>query len=156
MPLNASFEELIAFSYSLSDAGADSMETSTLVPILALWAAALGMEKIYTALRDDIVPKMPDTMLNTWTPSGEFEEILSDPMKLVGDGIGDTYSGLPATGQEFLALVMAGHKDFPQSESFTWYLWRVPFLPLIVARHWKLQIPRQLAANLAVEFAKHC
>jgi hypothetical protein len=155
-PLNLTFQELVNIQHGYAAVTPDMLETTVLVPIVALWTAALGMEEAYKALRDGLMPKLDGMTPNVWSSDAGFDSLLADQKKLIEHGVGEAILPLPSTGTEFLTLLSSPLADVSSIEASTWYQARAPYLPLLASLHWRLQVPREMLAKQVIAFAAAC
>jgi hypothetical protein len=126
------------------------ISTSTLVPMLLLWSAALGMRDAYTHIRDEVIPAMPKTTLNFWSADAGYDGLVADPVALHAHGVGEGVLDVPADPAEFLTRMAKPLGAVQPIEDFPWYRFRVPYIPLLTALHWRLQVPREMLVKHAM------
>lgn len=149
-PLTAPFEEALAIRYGYEEMDEQFISTSTLVPMLLLWSAALGMRDAYTHIRDEVIPAMPKTTLNFWSADAGYDSLVADPLALHAHGVGEGVLNVPADPVEFLARMAKPLAAVQTIEDSPWYQLRVPYIPLLAALHWRLQVPREMLVKHAM------
>ncbi|WP_332852668.1 hypothetical protein [Duganella sp. S19_KUP01_CR8] len=152
-PLVARFEDALAIRWGYQDMNDDFISTSTLLPILLLWTAVLGMTPAYRHLREVIVPAVPKTTLNFWSSDAGYDDAIADPRTLHEQGIGEAIASIPADPADFLRTMAEPLRGTKSIETLAWYESRLVFLPLLAALHWGLQIPREMLVKHAVALA---
>lgn len=143
-PLTSPFEEALLVRHGDEEMSDEFKSTSTLVPLLLLWASALGMKDVYSHIRENVIPAIPKTTLNFWSSDVGFDKLVADPAGLHQHGVGEGVLHVPADPSEFLKTMstpLAGVKSIQQT---AWYQLRAPYIPLLAALHWHLQVPREM------------
>lgn len=149
-PLTAPFEEALAIRHGYEEMDQQFISTCTLVPILLLWSAALDMRDAYTHIRDEVIPAMPKTTLNFWSSDAGYDGLVADPVALHAHGVGEGVLNVPADPAEFLARMAKPLAAVQTIEDSHWYQFRVPYIPLLAALHWRLQVPREMLVKQAM------
>lgn len=149
-PLTAPFEEVLAIRHGYEEMDQQFISTCTLVPILLLWSAALDMRDAYTHIRDEVIPAMPKTTLNFWSSDAGYDGLVADPVALHAHGVGEGVLNVPADPAEFLARMAKPLAAVQTIEDSHWYQFRVPYIPLLAALHWRLQVPREMLVKQAM------
>jgi hypothetical protein len=143
-PLNASFEDALRLRREGGEVDEEFISISTLIPILLVWAAALGLDDAYQGLRKDIAPKMSAATFNLWSSDVGFDAAVADPRKLHGHGVGEALQVIDENPAELLERL---HKPTPGVQSIEeapWYKARLTLIPLLAAMHWRMQVPREM------------
>lgn len=152
LPLNATFDEVLAVHHGYEEIGPEMLHTSALIPLLAIWTSALGLDGAYSALRSKVVPSLADTTLTAWSPDAGFDSILSEPSKLQPHGVGEDLT-LPEDPKKFLIAMcepLAGVQPIAKS---SWYQFGAPYMPLLSSLHWRMQAPREMIAKQVAALA---
>lgn len=143
-PMTATFEEAVAIRHGFEPPSAESRATTTLVPILLLWAAALRADDAYGFVRSELLPELKNATLNCWSSDVGFDAAVGNPADLFGHGVGEGMMHIPESAAEFLGTMGATLAGVESIESSAWYALRAPYIPLLAALHWRLQIPREM------------
>lgn len=153
-PLHADFTDALEVRHNAKYPKEEFLNVSTLVPILLLWCAALGLRELYDGLRNHIIPKIPDTTLNMWSSDERFDAIVNNPGQMHASGFGESISDIPEDPEKFIQNLQVTSKEIPALSTSSWYQARVPFIPLLAARHWKLQIPKQMLVEDVINLCR--
>ena len=132
--------------------------TSTLIPILLLWAAALGLKDAYAFARAEILPQLKDISLNCWSADVGFDALVANPTELAAHGVGEGMMHVPEQAGEFLSTMTTVLAGVAPIEKAAWYTLRAAYIPLLSALHWRLQLPREMLGRqvIAVSDAGWC
>jgi len=153
-PVHAEFDELLEIRKNSKTPTDEMMAVSTLLPILALWCAALNLEFPYKIIRETILPRISGTTLNMWSADETFDKIVNDQYALHSSGFGHPFKGLPPSPQEYISMLGTTAEEIPSVSESIWHKERLGFIPLLAARHWKLQIPKQALVAQTLVFTK--
>jgi hypothetical protein len=153
LPMSASFEEAVWVRHGYEQMEQEFCSTSTLVPILLTWTAALAMDDGYTFLREDVVPRLDGSTPNFWSAEGGYDAVIADPNAFHEHGIGEAVKQFHEDPREFLRLMSEGLAGVDHIEQSAWYQVRAPYIPLLAALHWQGQLPRQMLVQQAMAFA---
>ncbi|APA84097.1 hypothetical protein BJG93_00780 [Paraburkholderia sprentiae WSM5005] len=151
-PLSSdSFDDLVAIRHGQLAMQDDLLHVTTLVPALAFWCYRLDCPEDYKVLREQALPRFNGATLNVWFADKNYESLLDSPERLSESGFGtsivlpesmsDLPSGLPGATGDMLVL-----NDF---KAFRCRLGGIAFL---ASRHWKLQLPHDIAYVLGSPF----
>ncbi|GER17499.1 hypothetical protein [Variovorax boronicumulans] len=151
--MSASFEEAILVRHGYEEVAEESCSTSTLFPILLTWTAVLGMNDGYEFLREQVLPRLKGTTPNFWSSEQGYDSLVADPMALHEHGTGEAIMQFPQEAQEFLQQMSRGLAGIDHIEKSAWYQGGAPYIPLLAALHWHLQLPRELLVQQAMAFA---
>ncbi len=146
-PMHATFQEALELRYGTEEVPEEFTNASILIPVIALWPAALGMADGYAFIRNSIVPQAPGTTLNVWSPDVGFESSIASFNSLVMHGIGEAIQSLPEKPSQYLIDLQCPLPTIQPIDESLWYQKRVPYIPLLAALHWRLQIPREMMAK---------
>lgn len=153
-PLTATFEDVLAVRYGFQEVDDAFMSTTTLVPMLLLWSAVLGMTEVYTHIRTSVIPAIvPKTTLNFWSADVGYDEVVADPVALHEHGVGEGVLDVPLDPAEFLTLMSVPLAGVQSIEESDWYRSRAAYIPLLAALHWRLQVPREMLVKHALAVA---
>lgn len=152
-PLSGSFDEILFVRHGLDEVSQELMTTSTLVPILLVWTAALEMDDAYTFIRENIPPAVPNTTLNFWSADVGFDGLVADAHALQEHGVGEALLHLPADAVDFLTTMSAPLPGVQSIEDAVWYQLRCAYVPLLAALHWNMQVPREMMVKQALAVA---
>ena len=152
-PLSAPFEDALAIRHGYEEPSEEYRSTSTLLPVLLLWTALLGMKDVYLFIRDTVLPLVPKTTLNFWSSDHGFDELVADPLTLQRHGVGEGVLNVPAEPADFLSEMSAVLPGIESIEQAGWYVLRAAYIPLLAALHWRLQVPREMLVKHAVAVA---
>lgn len=153
-PMTAPFEDLLAIKHGYEAPSPEFRSTSTLLPILLLWAAALGMSDVYAYARTEILPALKDTTPNCWSADVGFDAVVANPAELFAHGVGEGIVHVPEKLTEFLSTMTAALPEVQPIENAVWYKQRAAYIPLLAALHWRLQVPREMLARHAMAVAE--
>jgi hypothetical protein len=154
-PHSAPFEEALLVRHGYQEMSEQFSQTSTLVPILLLWTAALGMRDAYIFLRNEVIPAIEKTTLNFWSSDIGFDHLVADPGALFRHGVGEAVMFIPEGPNDFLTKMAAPLDGVESIENAVWYGLRSPYIPLLAALHWRVQLPRELLVKQAVALSEH-
>lgn len=149
-PSTAGFEQTLLTRNGYDELSDEARSTSTLVPVILAWVAALGLKDAYSYLREHLLPLIPKTTLNMWSADAGFDSLVADPLALQQHGVGETLEGISADPAQFLAQIgtpLAGVLSIEQS---AWYRAYSAYVPLLAALHWRLQVPREMLVKQMV------
>lgn len=149
-PFSASFEEVLLIRNGDTETSEEFRATTTLVPLLLLWAAVLKMDEAYSFIRTKVLPSIPNTTLNFWSSDAGFDKLLADPVGLQQHGIGEAILNIPVDPEEFLRTMSTPLLGVESIDKSAWYQFRAAYLPLLAALHWRLQIPREALVKHAI------
>ena len=154
-PMQADFSDALEARHDANYLLEEFLNSSMLLPIVLLWCASLGLAPLYEYLRSSILPRVRGTTMNMWFADENFDSIVNDPVALHSRGFSFTLSNLPADLQGFIALARKTSPEVPALETGEWYKAGCPFIPLLAARHWRLQIPKQMLVEHILAFSDH-
>ena len=143
-PSTATFHEALELRHGYAELEKQWHSTSTLVPILAFWTAALEMSEAYQFLRTTVVAKMSETTMNVWSSDAGFDGLLWNPQLLFAHGVGEALHTLQEDPADLLAALSVPLTGVASIVEASWYSLRSPYLPLLAAVHWRLQAPREM------------
>jgi hypothetical protein len=146
-PLTCSFEEALAIRHGVEDVSPEFMQTTTILPIMLLWTAALGIDDAYRFLLEKVIPAVPDASLNLWSSDTGFDELVANPSALHKHGVGEVLRNPPALPADLLKLLSVPLPGVAPMSDAAWYQLRAACIPLLAALHWKLQVPREMVVN---------
>jgi hypothetical protein len=152
-PQSASFEETLLVRHGYEEISDESMSTSTLVPLLLLWASALEMNDVYSLIRERVLPAIPRTTLNFWSSDIGFDNIVDNPVELRQHGVGEAVSSVPDSPAEFLKNIVKPLSEVEPIERAAWYQLRAAYVPLLASLHWRLQVPREMLVKQVMAVA---
>lgn len=152
-PMHADFVDALEVRHNSEYPKDEFFTVSMLLPILSLWCAALDLAQAYDVLRTRILPRLPNTTMNIWSADKSFDSIVNDHAALHESGFPQTMTKLPGTVGEFIELLRISSHEIPSIEESVWYQARAPFIPLLAARHWRLQIPKQMLVEQVLAFS---
>jgi len=153
MPMSATFEDALAVRDGEEEMSDEFCKTSTLLPIMFIWTAALGMRDAYDFLRSEVLPRLKGTTPNLWSSESGFDDAVGSGQALHEHGVGESVMQFPEEPGEFLQAMSVGLAGIDGIEKSTWYQLRAPFIPLLAALHWQSQLPREMLARQTVAFA---
>lgn len=153
MPMSATFEDALAVRDGEEEMADEFCNTSTLLPILFIWTAALGMRDAYDFLRSEVLPRMEGTTPNLWSSDTGFDDAVGNGQALHEHGVGESVMQFPEEPSEFLQAMSVSLAGIDGIKISTWYQLRAPYIPLLAALHWQSQIPREMLVRQTVAFA---
>lgn len=153
-PTVQSLDQQMQVRFDFEEPSDDSVSFSTLIPILLLWTAALGLESGYRFLREVLIPETSWSTPNLWSSDAGYDSLLADPRALHSHGIGETLEFIPKEPAEYLARMGKALPKIDPIENSDWYKARYPFIPMLAALHWGLQLPREMLVQQAVAFCE--
>lgn len=154
-PLSASFEDALLVRHGYEEMIDEFMSTSTLVPLLLLWASILKMTNVYTLIRENVLPAIRKTTLNFWSSDVGYDSLVATPTALHQHGIGEGMLAVPADPEEFLNMMSKPLEGVESIDEAVWFQAKAPYVPLLAALHWRLQIPREMLVKQAMAIARH-
>lgn len=149
-PHSAPFEEALLIRQGYEETSEESRSTSTLIPVLLIWTAALGMDDAYHFIRDRILPLIPQTTPNFWSPDKGFDELVADPVALQQHGVGEAVLSIDAEPEQFVLKMSAPLPGVESIEEAVWQKVRAEYVPLLAALLWQLQVPREMMVKQAI------
>ena len=152
-PISAPFEEALLTRHGYGELSEELYSTSTLIPILLTWTAVLGMKDAYAFVREQVIPKVPNTTPNFWSSDQGFDALVADPAGLHEHGVGEGVLEVPAEPETFLNTMVPPLAGIESIEKATWYQARAAYIPLLAATHWRLQVPREMLVKHAMAVA---
>lgn len=153
-PMTAPFEEALAVRHGDQPMSPEFVATTTLVPMLLVWAAVLDMSEVYEFIRREIVASIPDTTLNLWNSDSGYDKLVARREALHGHGVAEVLLHLPTVPAEFIRSITPVLPGVESIESTAWYQSRAAYVPLLAALHWRLQIPREMLVKHATAVAE--
>lgn len=152
-PLSAPFEEALAARHGEEEVSPEFMSTTTLVPLLLLWASVLEMSEVYAFTKREVVAAIPNTTLNFWNSDEGYDKLVANQHALHAHGVAEAVLHLPDTAAEFLRSITPALPGVQSIESSAWYQSRAAYVPLLAALHWRLQVPREMMVKHAAAVA---
>ncbi|WP_152618336.1 hypothetical protein [Burkholderia pseudomallei] len=144
VPLSTdSYDDLVAIRYEHLEMSDELTQVSTLIPALALWCERLGMQTEYDGLVQQVAPLYEKTTLNVWFCGTEFESDMADPYKLMASGFAEVVR-LPARMGELSSTLQRMPDGVPKLADLRASKYGMPWIALLAARHWHLQLPHDL------------
>lgn len=153
MPMSATFEDALAIRDGEEEMPDEFCNTSTLLPMMFVWTAALDMRDAYDFLRSKVLPRLKGTTPNLWSSESGFDDAVGSGQTLHEHGVGESVMQFPEEPCEFLQAMSVGLAEIDGIEKSTWYQLRVPFIPLLAALHWQSQLPREMLIRQTVAFS---
>ncbi|WP_431046720.1 hypothetical protein [Roseateles sp. L2-2] len=153
-PTVRTLDEQLQVRFGLQNPSDASTASSTLIPILLTWTAALGLDGAYQFLREVVMPECSWSTPNFWSSDAGYDEVVADPRALHSHGIGEALAFVPAKPKEFLERMAKPLPGVESIEASGWYRARFPFIPMLAALQWERQIPRQMLVQQAVAFCE--
>lgn len=153
LPMSAPFEEAVLIRQGDLELSEEFCSTSTLIPIMLIWTATLGMKDSYTFLRNQVVPKTNGTTLNFWSSDKGFDATVSNPLALHEHGIGEAVIEIQEDPMEFLQTMSKALSDVEPIEKAAWFQVPAPYIPMLAAIHWQSQLPREMVVQQAMAFS---
>ncbi|ARK80118.1 hypothetical protein BOC40_06535 [Burkholderia pseudomallei] len=142
-----SFDDLVAIRFEHLQMSSELTEVSTLLPTLALWCQVLGADDDYAWLVQKVAPLFSEATLNTWFAGPGYESALNDPYKLLENGFTLTIT-LPPNISELSAMLKPVPETVPALEELQAVKYGIPWIAIVAARHWHLQIPHDLVFKI--------
>lgn len=150
-PLSCGFEDALAIRNGEQNGVEEATNVTTVIPVLLTWAAALEREDLYALLMEKVVPAIPTwCTLSMWSSDVGFDSVLGDEAALSEHGVSEGLLFVPPTGEQFNLRMCVALNDIEPIEQSTWYARREPFIPMLAALHWGLQLPRTMMVRQAV------
>lgn len=153
-PTVQTLEQQLQVRFSFEEPTDDGMSSSTLIPILLLWTAALGIDDGYQFLREKLIPDARWSTPNLWSPDSGYDALLANPRALASHGVGEALAFVPEQPAEYLARMSKALPGVEPIASAHWFKAKFPFIPMLAALHWELQLPREMLVQQAVAFSK--
>jgi hypothetical protein len=152
LPMSATFEDALAVRDGEEEMPDEFCNTSTLVPILFIWTAALGMRDAYNFLRSEVLPRLKGITPNLWSSESGYDEAVGSAHALHEHGVGESLAQFPEEPADFLKVMSVGLAGIDGIESSSWYRLPAPYIPLIAALHWQSQLPREMLVKQTIAF----
>ncbi|QZA82254.1 hypothetical protein [Deefgea piscis] len=153
MPMSGTFEDALAVRDGEEEMPEEFCNTSTLLPIMFIWVAALEMREAYDALRLNVVPNFKGITPNFWSSESGYDDVVGDERALFEHGIGESVKQFPEDPHEFLQTMSTGLLGIEGIETTTWYQLRAQFIPLLAGLYWQLQLPREMLVKQTIAVA---
>lgn len=153
-PTVQTLEQQLQVRFNFEEPTDDGMSSSTLIPILLLWTAALGIDDGYQFLREKLIPDTRWSTPNFWSPDTGYDSLLANPRALASHGVGEALAFVPEQPDEYLARMSKALPGVEPIASADWFKAKFPFIPMLAALHWELQVPREMLVQQAVAFSK--
>lgn len=154
LPMSAPFDDALAVRSGEEEMADEFCDTTTLLPILFIWSAVLGMNDAYAFLRSEVAPHLKGTTPNFWSSEQGFDEAVGSGQALHEHGVGEALTQFPEEPVEFLRSMSVGLAGIDGIEKSVWYQVRAPYIPLLAALHWQSQLPREMLVKQAMAFAE--
>lgn len=151
-PLRATFEDALEVRHSDDEPPEEYLRASTLVPLLLVWAAALGRNDLYKLLREDVLPHMNGITPNFWSSDAGFDAVVANARALSEHGVGEAVLMVEEDAMAFLDRMRKPLAEVQAIEQSSWYQTRLAYIPLLAAVHWRLQVPRQMLVEQTIAF----
>jgi hypothetical protein len=149
-PVAAPFEDALRIRWGDQEANEESSSTTTIVPVLLTWTAALGREDLFEFLKKQVIPAMPQwCTMNFWSSDFGYDGAVADGKTLQEHGIAEGLMYVPDTCADFLARMSRPLIGVDPIENAEWYRQQAPYIPVLAALHWGLQIPRMMLVRHA-------
>jgi hypothetical protein len=143
-----SFEDLIAIRHDSVEHVDEFTKISTLVPVFGLWCCVLDAKEGFALLSKVVAPLFAGATFNLWSPDAKYEAILSDEVALRASGFAECFLTMPETADQLTALLEPRLREVPEIEGFKFSKHRWHWIPLMVARHTRTQIPHRAISRL--------
>jgi hypothetical protein len=147
-------EQQLQVRFDFEEPTDDGMSCSTLIPILLLWTALLGIDEGYKFLREKLIPETRWSTPNLWSPDAGYDSLLASPRGLASHGVGETLAYVPEEPSEYLSRMANALPGVEPIASADWYKANFPFIPMLAALHWELQLPREMLVQQAIAFCE--
>lgn len=154
LPMNAEFDDALEVRHEREEMPDDFCNTSTLIPIVLFWAAALEVPDAYRFIKEQIVQRLPGTTPNVWHSEADFDSVVGSGSQLHEHGIGEGTWEFPEDPEVFLQEMGQALPEVRGIESTVWYRQRAPYIPLLAALHWEAQLPREVLVRQGLAFAR--
>ena len=143
--MTASFEDALLVRHEFDEPSDENFGTTILAPMLLVWTAALHLDEAFRFLRDKVVPKLNTTTMNFWNPPKEHDALMAEERKLRRAGVAET-PGPSEIGEpkEFLQRYAKPLAGAGAIEDAAWYQLKAPYVPLLSAIFWRVQLPREM------------
>jgi hypothetical protein len=152
-PLTAPFDDAMLIKHGFEEVSPEFRSTSTLLPILLMWASALGMNDVYAYARTEILSELKDTTPNCWSSDAGYDGLVADPNALFAHGVGEGVMHVPEEPAAFLTIISAALPGVEPIERTAWYVLRAAYIPVLAALYWRLQLPREMLVQQTVAVA---
>jgi len=143
-PMSTSFDEAVLVQYGFAEIDEKSISTSTLLPILLIWTAVLELADGYKFLREQVVPGMPNSTPNFWSPDQGFDTLVANHTGMYEHGVGEGIFDIPERPEEFLAKMSAPLSGIKPIKEMPWYEVGATYIPMLAALYWHTQLPREM------------
>lgn len=153
-PTVQTLEQQLQVRFNFEEPTDDGMSSSTLIPILLLWTAVLGLDEGYKFLREVLIPESRWSTPNLWSADAGYDDILADYRALARHGVGEALAFVPEEPAEYLTRMTQALPGVQPICNADWYKARYPFIPMLAALHWGLQLPREVLVQQAVAFCE--
>lgn len=147
-PLSADLADVLSVRWDEGVGAGEFIRWTTLVPLLGVWAAALGLPELYTRLWL-VHRQVSEATPNLWTPGDGHDSLLHDATALAKHGIAETFLEMPQSVEAYRTHLQGQIADGPPISTCSWYQARLAVLPLLSAVHCRRQVPREMLVEHA-------
>jgi len=154
-PLTAPFDDALLIKHGFDEISPEFRSTSTLLPILLMWASVLGMKDVYEYAKATILPELKDITPNCWSSDTGYDDLVADPAALFSHGVGEGITHIPDEPAAFLSTMSTTLAGVEPIEKSAWYELRAAYIPLLAGLHWRLQMPREMLARQSIAVASN-
>jgi len=148
-PTRATFDDVLQVRHGHMDFDEEQLSTSTLIPILLTWFAALGMPEAYKFLREKAIASRTRTTPNFWSSSVGYDGAVSDYFELNSHGVGEAITEIPEEPMEYLKTMSVALPGCASIAESVWYKQGLSIIPMLAGIHWNLQMPREVIVQQA-------
>ena len=156
LPMCVAFDELLPVHHGAEPLREEFYSTTTLIPILLTWTAALDIRDGYDFLRTRILEKCKSLSMtpNFWSSDAGYESTMSSHRKLYAHGVGESFFVIPELPEDFLAYMSKPLDGVESIGKSSWFEFHAPYIPMIAALHWQCQLPREMIVLQALATAR--
>ncbi|MFE8646332.1 hypothetical protein ACFX58_14705 [Sphingomonas sp. NCPPB 2930] len=147
-------EQQLQGRFNFEEPTDDGRSISTLIPILLLLTAALGIDHRYQFLRESVTPNTRWSTPSLWSPGAGYEDLLAGDRALGSHGAGEALTFLPKKPSEYLAMLAKPLPGVEPIASADWSKARYLFIPMLEALHCGRQLPREMLVQQAMAFCE--
>lgn len=154
-PSTGSLEDLMNLRETGGEVPDDMKATSTLLPIVLMWLAHFRMQDAYGHLLGEVLPQVQEkTTPNFWSPDADFDAAVADGRRLAQHGVAEPCLSWPDDCTYFVELFNKPLDGATPIEKLPWFERRLPFIPMLAALYWELQLPREMLVQQSLAFSQ--
>lgn len=152
-----SFDDLLDFELRENNADVDKLKNiSTIIPLLAQWAAMLNYDELYGFIHRIKESLLPETCCQLWYPDENTENYLYNHAAQFESGITEAPMIIPDTLEEMISSIQELHEDSPVDINLVTSASSagLPWLEIVASRHFGTPLNPILWQTVGIEISK--